>query len=110
MEKLQETVLDDLVSEIAISSLSILDKQLPNISNELRVQYFARSFAEILAVIITSAPAIDALVINESICEFLKSAVSQNINIESIMKSIPSEKTLNKNLHDTFFVNKKASA
>lgn len=40
---LVDTVLDDLIHDLAQSALNSLDKHIPNCSNELRVQYIGRA-------------------------------------------------------------------
>jgi len=108
-DELVDTVLDELEEKISVESLKILDSILPHISNELRVKYFARSFAEILSVIITSAPAHEAQEICNNICAFLQKAVEANVQLESIMK-ISFDDDLSGKLKASFVLNTKASA
>ena len=108
-DELVDTVLDELEEKISVESLKILDNILPHISNELRVKYFARSFAEILSVIITSAPAHAAQEICNNICAFLQKAVEANVQLESIMK-ISFDDNLSGKLKASFVLNTKASA
>ncbi len=110
---LVDSVLDEIIHKIAQNSLEVIDNIIPNISNELRVQYIGRAFAEVLAVIVASAPADQVLPTCESLCSFIKLSVSHNLSIESVLSKAFDKKiesSLSSRMNDSFLLASKADA
>jgi hypothetical protein len=82
---LVDTVLDDLIHDLAQSALNSLDKHIPNCSNELRVQYIGRALAEVLSIIVCSAPAEQVQELSDNLCKSIQLAVSHNVSIEQLL-------------------------
>ncbi len=79
MKKLDNDLLDKLISDIAQRTIQSGEEILTNQSQTERIEYVCRAYTEILSVLIVAAPKEEVEKVCNNICQFLQAAVSRNI-------------------------------
>lgn len=85
--KLDDNILDILVSNIASDCMKRVQEAAPNLTDAQRIEYLGRTLAEILAAIVTAAPPDEILNVTNNICGMLQSMVKRSPQVIMGMKS-----------------------
>lgn len=108
--KLDDNLLDEIISEIAKFSLDVVKKHSKTkLSPTDEVEYLARAYTEILSVIIVSCPKEKTSEIYQNVCNFLQRSISVNEKMENLLGVDP-EKNMKTKFEDILYTAKKGEA